>query len=240
MRANSIFSSTSMQVDNVKITDPVFLKKRGNPMFKECLLCAALILALSPAHGETLQASPSNIKLNVVDGVENEDLMNVLRFQNIHLSKMKFTGTHLWGKNFKIFIRDFVNGKLIKNHEVFDSREEEFFKVKEQEFTFSVLVQRTLDNKAKFDIRFLGYGVVKEFDVSPSQRDFALKNFQGGAAEIAIPVNVRQPFLAFMMPYRAANGSTHYSDVVHSGIKPEDLGKKFGIPRYFLMDIQFE
>lgn len=185
-------------------------------------------------------AVASNLRLSITDGVENEDLMNVLRFQDIHLSKVKFTGTHLWGRNFKIFIRDFVNGKLVKNHQVFDSREEEFFKVKEQEFNFSVLVQRTLNNKAKFDIRFLGYGVVKEFELSPTQKDFALKNFQGGAPEIGFPMNASQTFLTFMMPYKAVNGSTHYCDVVQSGIKPEDLGKKFGIPRYFLMDIQFE
>ncbi|MBR7798523.1 hypothetical protein [Undibacterium fentianense] len=203
-------------------------------MRKISLLIAGLVLPIA------LASAQSNIKLSTIEGVENEDLMNVLRFQGISYSKVKFSGTHLWGKDFKILIRDFSKGKLVKTYEIFDSKEDEFFKLKEQEFTFNVLVQRTAAGKAKFDFRFLGYGAVKEFDLSPDQKDFTLKSLQGGATEIEFPVGQNRSILSFMMPYKAKNGSIQYPDVNQSDLIPEDFGKKYNIPRYFLIDIRFD
>jgi hypothetical protein len=206
----------------------------GIHMRKIALLFASLILSSSIASAQ------SNIKLSTTEVVDNEDLMNVLRFQGINYSKVKFTGTHLWGKDFKISISDFVNGKLIKTHEIFDSREDEFFKLKEQEFNFNVLAQRTSAGKAKFDFRFLGFGVVKEFNLNVDHKDFVLKGFQSGKTEVDFSTNRNQSILAFMMPYKTKKGAMQYVDINGSGIKPEELGQKFKIPRYFLIDVRFD
>jgi hypothetical protein len=206
----------------------------GIHMHKTIIFLAALLLPIAAAQAQ------SNIKLTTTEGVENEDLMNVLRFQGINYSKVKFSGTHLWGKDFKIFIRDFTNGKLVKTHEIFDSKEEEFFKLKEQEFTFNVLVQNTSNGKAKFDFRFLGFGVMKEFNLSAEQKDFALKSFQPSTSDVAFPINQSESILAFVMPYKTKKQAMQYPDVVGSGVRPEELGKKFKIPRYFLIDIRFD
>ncbi|MFZ6817833.1 hypothetical protein [Undibacterium sp. Ji22W] len=203
-------------------------------MRKIVLFIASLLLPFALANAQ------SNIKLSATDTVDNEDLMNVLRFQGIAVSKIKFTGTHLWGKNFKIFIRDFAKGKLIKTYEVFDSKEDEFFKIKEQEFSFSVLAQRTYAGTAKIDLRFLGFGVVKEFNLGIHQKDFILKSFQESSSEIDFPVGQSQSILIFMMPTKSTNGSTPYTDVTQSNFKPEELGKKSKIPRYFLIDVRFD
>ena len=208
--------------------------KTGFIMHKIVALFASILLPIAFASAQ------SNIRLSTVDGVENEDLMNVLRFQGISYNKVKFTGTHLWGKNFKIFIHDYANGKLIKTHEIFDSKEEEFFKVKEQEFSFNVLAQRTSNGKAKFDFRFLGYGVVKEFNLSATHKDFILKSFQARSDEISFPINHSQSILTFIMPYKTKSKSMHYPDIIDSKVRPEDLGRHFKIPRYFLIDVRFD
>lgn len=203
-------------------------------MHKIALLFASMLLPIAFASAQ------SNIRLSTVEGVENEDLMNVLRFQGINYNKVKFSGTHLWGKDFKIFIRDYENGKLIKTHEIFDSKEEEFFKLKEQEFNFNVLVQGTSAGKAKFDFRFLGFGVVKEFNLGAAHKDFILKSFQAKSEELAFPVNQNHSILTFIMPYKTKAKSMQYPDVIGSGIRPEDLGRHFKIPRYFLIDVRFD
>ncbi|MFC0351898.1 hypothetical protein [Undibacterium danionis] len=203
-------------------------------MRKIALLVATLLLPISFASAQ------SNIKLSAANGVENEDLMNVLRFQGINYTKVKFSGTDLWGKNFKIFLRDFHQNKLVKTYEIFDSTEDEFFKIKEQEFGFNVLVQRTSSNKAKFDFRFLGFGVVKEIVLDSDQKDFMLKSLQTENSETNISLNKNQTILSFMMPYQSKNGILKYVDVNQAGSTPEELGKKFKIPRYFLIDIRFD
>lgn len=203
-------------------------------MRKIALLFTTLLLPISIASAQ------SNIKLSASNGVENEDLMNVLRFQGINYTKVKFSGTDLWGKNFKIFLRDFNQNKLVKTYEIFDSTEDEFFKIKEQEFAFNVLVQRTANNKAKFDFRFLGFGAVKEIALNTDQKDFLLKSLQTENNETAIVLHKTQTILSFMMPYQSKNGVIKYVDVNQAGISPEELGKKFKIPRYFLIDIRFD
>lgn len=203
-------------------------------MRKFALLLSILLLPISIASAQ------SNIKLTTSNGVENEDLMNVLRFQGINYTKVKFSGTDLWGKNFKIFLRDFSQNKLVKTYEIFDSTEDEFFKIKEQEFSFNVLVQRTNNNRAKFDFRFLGFGAVKEIALNTNQKDFMLKSLQTDDSETSIELNKTQTILSFMMPYQSKNKLIKYVDVSQAGISPKELGKKFKIPRYFLIDIRFD
>lgn len=202
---------------------------------KKIIFLISVLLSLS----FTAQAQ-SNIRFTSTEGVENEDLMNVLRFQDIHLAKVKLNGNHLWGKNFKIFIRDFQNGKLRASHEVFDSREDDFFKIKEEEFSFSVLAQRTQKQTVKIDVRFLGFGISREFAVGVTQKDFALKSFQGAQQSLAAPIGKTFPLFSFLMPYRDKKGASYYCDVVQSGVAPEELGKKYGLARYFLIEMLLE
>lgn len=207
-------------------------------MHKITSCIAALLIPFIVASSDVY--AQSTIKLSTNETLDNEDLMNVLRFQGIAMSKVKFTGTKLWGKDFKISIRDYANGKLIKSYELFDSKEDDFFKIKEQEFSFSVLAQSTSSGSAKIDLRFPGFGIVKEFKLAANHKDFALKSFQEGTADIDFQVGESKSILTFVMPYKTKNGSTHYPDLLQAEIKPEDLGKKLNIPRYFLIDLRFD
>ena len=182
----------------------------------------------------------SNIKMSDQYGSENIDLMSVLYFERIGLDKMTFSGSDLNGKNFQISIKEFVRGKLTKTEVIFDSKEDEYFKIKSDKLIFRVLTKITSENTAKFSFQFNGFSKVKEYKVAAGQNDFAAKNFLGRSDEMSIPLNKNTYILTYMMPYEKKDGSKQYCEVAQSDVNPEDFGKVYAIPTYFLIDIKFE
>lgn len=173
-------------------------------------------------------------------GAENVDLQSVLYFENIGLGKMMFSGNDLKDKDFQISIKEFVRGKLTKTDVVFDSKEDAYFKIKSDKFIFRVLTKVTGENTLKFDFQFNGFSKQKEYKVAANHKEFALKSFLGSSPEISMPLNANTYILTYMMPYVKKDGSTAYCEVAQSGVNPEDYGKKYSIPVYFLIDIKFQ
>ncbi len=99
----------------------------------------------------------SDIKMQVKYGSENPDLMNVLYFEDIGLNKMSFTGNDLKGKDFQISVKEFVNGKLAKNEVVFDSTEDEYFRIKGDKYGFRILTKTTPEHTVKLQFQFNGF-----------------------------------------------------------------------------------
>lgn len=182
----------------------------------------------------------SVIKLQTNYGSENIDLMSVLYFENIGLSKLIFSGGELKDKDFQLFIKQFDSGKLKKEEIVFDSKKEgDYFKVKDERFIFRVLSKSTPQNTVKLDFQFNGFAVQKEYEVEKDRKGFALKDFLGSKPDVEIPLNKEAYILTYMMPYVRKDGSTQYCEVAQSGSNPEELGIKYNIPTYFLIGIRF-
>jgi hypothetical protein len=181
----------------------------------------------------------SDIKMRVEYGSENPDLMSLLYFENIGLGKMIFSGSDLKDKDFQISIKEFVSGKLARTEVVFDSKEDAYFKIKGDKFIFRVLTKVTSENTAKFQFQFNGFSKQKEYKVAANQKEFALKSFLGSKPELSVPLNTNTYILTYMMPYVKKDGSTAYCEVAQSGVNPEELGTKYAIPTYFLIDIKF-
>lgn len=198
------------------------------------LLLAAFVLLAPNVFGQ------SDIKMSAQYGSENADLQSILQFENIALNKMIFDGNDLKDKDFQISVKEFVGGKLRKTHVVFDSREDAYFKIKSGKFAFRVLTKTTSENTVKFDFQFNGFSVGKEYKVGAGQKDFALKTFLGAKPEQSIPVGASAYILTYMMPYVKKDGSKQYCEVAQSGVAPEELGTKYAIPTYFLIDIKFQ
>lgn len=173
-------------------------------------------------------------------GSENIDLASVLRFEEINLEKVTFKGKDLKGKDYLISIKQIINGKIVKSETIFDSKEDEYFKVKDEEFIFRVLTKITNKQTAKFDFQFNGFSKQKEYKVAPNQTEFATKTFLGAKPDMEIPLNKSTYIFTYMMPYVKKDGSTQYCEVAQSGINPEDFGKVYKIPTYFLIDIKFQ
>ena len=203
-------------------------------MQKICFAICALILSISSAF------SQSSIKLSTSEGANNEDLMHVMQIQDIQLSKVRLNGTDLIGKNFQIYLRDYSKGKLSKSHLIFDSKEDGVFTIKEKEFGFSVLAKKITPTKIRIDFRFVGFAISKMLDVKKEHQDFVLKNFQDNLDGINIPLHTNTSFLALLMPYQLPNKSMRYIDVALTDLKPEEFGRTFNVPRYFLLDIKID
>lgn len=197
------------------------------------LLVAVLLLITS-------NFAQSDIKMQSVYGSENQDTLSVLYFEDIGMSKLNFTGKDLTGKDYQITIKQYVNGKLIKQEVAFDSKESEYFRIKGEKFGFRVMTKVTSENNAKFMFLFNGFSTVKEYKIGENQKGFAQKDFFGTAKEMSIPLNKSTYILTYMMPYIKKDGSGAYCEVAQSGINPEEFGTKYAIPTYFLIDIKFQ
>ncbi len=197
------------------------------------LILLSVLLAVSTAVAQ------SDIKLRVNYGTDDEDLMSVLYFESIGLGKMTFTGDDLKNKDFQISIKKVVNGKSQKAELVFDSKEDEYFKIKSNKFSFRVLTKVTSTNTAKFYFQFNGFSKEKEYKLAVNQKEFALKSFLGSVPEVSIPLIKNTYILTYMMPYEKKDGSKTYCEVAQSGVSSEELGKIYPIPVYFLIDIRF-
>lgn len=205
-------------------------------MKKTTLTLAIIILVISSVF-----AIESDIKMKTVSEYDSPDILSILRFENINLDKITFTGNDLKNKHFRISIKEFTGGKLAKEEVAIDSTElGDFGKIKSDNFSFRVLTKRTVDNKAKFQFQFEQFSSEKEFKVNETYKGFVLKNFLGANTEIAFPVNENKYFLTYMMPYVKLDGSGAYCEVAQSGANPEEFGKKYNIPTYFLIDIKFQ
>ena len=200
---------------------------------------AVVSLGIAGSHAAQ-DENPYGIRFSASHTIENEDVMNLYRFQNIQIAKLKFTGKGLWGKNYRLYIQEIIDGRPQVRAQIFDSQEDEFFRLKEQEFTFNVLAQRSNDNKVRFDFRFLGFGLSKEYKLSADQKDFILRSSQDGEEELDVPIGKDFTILSFIMPHKNHHGSLRYSDFDPLSVRPDALGKKFGIPRYYLVQIRFE
>ncbi len=215
--------------------------KSGVEMKKNVSQALFALLMLLPVFGSAAQdENPYGISFSATNTVENEDVMNLYRFQNVQVAKLKFSGKGLWGKNYRLYIQEFIDGKPQPRSQIFDSREDEFFRLKEQEFGFNVLAQRSNDNKVRFDFRFLGFGLSKEFKVAAEQKDFILRSSQDGEEELEVPNGKDFTILSFIMPHKNSRGSLRYSDFDPLSVRPDALGKKFGIPRYYIVQIRFD
>ena len=201
------------------------------------LLVAGIVLA-SGVFAQT--EKPSDIKMQSKYGSENAELQSVLYFENIGLDKIMFSGSDLKDRDFQISVKEFVGGKLMKTEVVFDSKEDEYFKIKSDQFGFRVLTKTTSENTVRFDFQFNGFYKQKEYKIAAGQNGFALKDFLGGKPQISIPLNAGTYILTYMMPYEKKDGSKQYCEVAQSGINPEDYGTSYAIPTYFLIDIKFQ
>ena len=203
-------------------------------MKKTLLLLATVILLNAGGFAQ------SDIKMQNKYGSENIDLLSVLRFEEIGMSKLVFSGSDLKGKDFQISVKQFDKGKLTKTEVVFDSKEDEYFRIKSDKFVVRILTKITPQQTAKFDFQFDGFRKGREYKVGKNHQGFAQKDFLGSRQEISIPLNTSTYVLTFMMPYKKKDGSEQYCEVAQSGVNPEEFGTKYAIPTYFLIDIKFE
>jgi hypothetical protein len=180
------------------------------------------------------------IKMTSNYGSENNEIQDLIDFENIFIEKLNFQSEILKGKHYIINLEEFKNGKLIKTSILFDGSETDYFKIGNDKESLNFLFKLN-DGKLKIYIRGKKFGSKKSyFKLKSSADTYALKDFFGSNEEINIELNKRTAVFAIITPTIHKDGSGSYCEVAQSDIKPEKLGEHFKIPHYFLITITFK
>ena len=187
---------------------------------------------------QTLKAQ-DNITMTAKYGVESQDLKKVLNFEDIKFETFTFNG-ELTNKNYLISIQEYQNGKLISTDTIIDSREAESLKISSNSFDLTFLSQNKNDNLA---IQVTGNGFSSRklnYETSSKNGTYALKDFLGAKKSETLLLNQKFPLFGIITPTIYADGRGSYCDVAQSGVAPGELGKRFDIPHYFIIQMEIK
>lgn len=203
---------------------------------KKLIFLTTLFLVGHFSNGQS-----SNATIEIKHGLNLDDLQHVLYFEGISNEKFNIKSRELIGKDFQIIVKEFKQGKLTKIDTAFNSKEDEYFKIKADSLSFAVLTKMSDLNYFKIQFQFNGFSSDRKYNVKAKTKDkFALKSFFGPTTEMKIDFAKLNYFLAYMMPFVRPNKSEAYCEVAQSGIDPEKLYNKYKIPHYFLIGINIQ
>lgn len=166
--------------------------------------------------------------------VENLDLADVLKFQNIYFYKIQFQGAGLVGKDYTIVAKEIWDGEVKATDTIFNSRKRRVGKIQADSLNFKVIGSNTPDNKLKVMFFFPGFGIQKQYEATAST-EYSFRSLYRG---LAIEPGKRFYALAYILPYEA-DGYKTYCGVDDSGEDVESWGKVFRIPHYLIFEMNF-
>ena len=183
--------------------------------------------------------SQEMFKMKIENGTKNEDLRQILNFENIYIDNFKFVSKDLIGKNYEILIIEFKNGKIVSNTVLFESSELDLFRIKNKKFSFKLLSK--FINKTKLKIAFdLGFGSkTLFFDLIDTKFEYIMKDFLESKREVVLPLEKDFYLTSIISPTMHEDGSASYCEVV-STKNPEKIGEEYKIPHYFLIKMKFK
>ncbi len=180
------------------------------------------------------------VKMTSHYGSDSSEINDLMEFENIYIETLYFKSDSIRNKFYEINIREYKNGKFIRESNLFDGQESDYFKVNSHmesvKFFFSIA-----DGRLKTFVRGRNFGSKKSyFKLFQDSDDYALKDFFGNKKEIEVPIGREFPAFAILTPMKHNDGSASYCEVVQSNIKPEELGEYFHIPHYFIVMMKFK
>jgi hypothetical protein len=199
-----------------------------------------LTLAINLLLGFTNIVFCQDVKVTASSGSENEEIRDIINFQNIFIEKFNFSSDSLAGKWFEVNIQEYKDGNLVSKTNLFDGSESDYFKIDSSETSIKIFADI---NNSKLTTSIYGkrfHSKKMNFEVTENSNNYVLKNFFGNKTEIQVSLHEEFAILAIITPTLRKDGSGSYCEVVQSDIKPEDLGKHFKIPHYFLITMKFK
>ncbi|MUP44694.1 hypothetical protein E0K83_02915 [Gramella sp. BOM4] len=210
------------------------------------LLCTApIIIHAQNAQPEnkfdnlSITSDESIIEVRLDNSIEDEDTQTLFEFENINQSEFNFKGESLKGKYYVVRMKEFLNGELIKTETLFDERGNDYFKIDSNETSFKLLT-KVDQNDIKVWIRGNRFGSKQSyFPTTQGHGRYVAKDFFG--SKQVLKENSNEPFkiMSLITPNRNKDGSGSYCRVAQSEIDPEEFGKVFDIPHYYLIEIEF-
>lgn len=179
------------------------------------------------------------VQMTIKHGVENQELKEILQFQNISYSKLKFEGEAIKNKYYILRLKEFKNGELVNTTVLFDESGNNYFKIDSTYTAFKFLSQ--INSKyLKVWIRGEKFASKQSFfDTDNNNGKYVLKDFLGSKSKIEVSAD--KPFYIFAIITASKNpdGSGSYCRVAQSEVNPEKFGQEYNIPHYFLIEMEF-
>lgn len=185
-------------------------------------------------------AFSQNAKMTNNYGSENQEIQDLMDFENIYVQHLNFESENLNRKYYQISLEEYKNGEHIRTSTLFDGSETEYFKIDSNKESIKFFFKLN-DGKLKTYIKGKKFGSKKSyFKLSSDSDKYALKDFFGSKEELNINLQKKNAVFAIITPTIHEDGSGSYCDVAQSEIAPEKLGEHFKIPHYFLITIIFK
>ena len=206
---------------------------------KRIILSFVFSILLVVLYGQT-----ENSELKMISKyAENEELSDILWFEEIDYFKIKFVGgEELKNKSYCIRVKEFKDGILTMDTIAIDTKKmgiERFETINDTILSLNVIAKQTLDNKLKIMFKFPAFVATREYETIITEDNYSLRNL---ADESKLPIKYNESFylLAYILPYHMGNGYKSYCEVGQNGKDVENWGTKFGIKHYLLFEMKIE
>jgi len=196
-----------------------------------------ILLLLLISH---LNYSQNDKIIHTIDVVESQTLNDILWFQKIDFLKLNFINPELKGKNYRITIKEFKKGQHTNTDTIIDTSLNKYTKkISSNNFQIRVIAKE-LEERVKVNFHINNMMINHELKIDNTGDVFALKDFTGGKNSLEFEYNTAANILSYILPYeREGQQIKFYCEVAESKFKPEQWGKIFNIPQYFLIQIEF-
>lgn len=182
----------------------------------------------------------NTVKMTSNYGSENQDIQNLIDFENIYIDKLNFEAKNIVGKSYVIYLDEYKDGKLKNTSILFNGVEADYFKISSDKESLKFFFKMA-DGKLKTYVRGEKFGSKKSyFKLFDSADSYVLKNFFGSKPELNLDINKKNAIFAIITPTIHKDGSGSYCEVAQSEIEPAKFGTHFSIPHYFVISIEFK
>lgn len=201
-------------------------------IFKENL--GLIILMLFPL-GVLSQVKAGKIEMTAIFGSKNQELQDLLTFENIDYYKVNFKGNDLKGKHFNITVKTLWDGRITNVDTIINTVAKGMPPIQTDTLSFKVTAKKNAPNSLKVLFRFPMFGNERLYEASDSY-DYSLRDI---GTKMDIEVGKAFPAFAYILPYEK-DGWKMWCAVDNSGKDVENWGKEFGIKHYLIFEMKFE
>lgn len=180
------------------------------------------------------QSVTSKIKMTFQYGSANEEIANLLSFQQIDYYSISLNNDKIGNKKLLITCEEIWNGELKKRDTLFDDKPiTQTEKAGGSTLSFVMLGGKEGD-KLKIYFKFGKVDVKGNFDAIYSDRYRLLPTLFSDDIEVE---KTFSPFV-FILPYDEKDGKLSYNNVPKHGVDIKNLGKMYGIKHYLIISFK--
>lgn len=203
-------------------------------MHKTIILLALLVTAVNPLYA---QKQTGSVVMTTKPLSENQEMRDLMRFNNLDYYQVNLTGEKIKGKNYSITVKEIWKGKIKSTDVIFNSATRDSWAgpLNSDVLPFRIMAAKSEKEKIKLSLFFDRFGINKEYKSTASD-NYSLRDFG-----TQLPIEPNKPFYAFayILPTEHKDGSMSWCEVDSSGKDIEKWGQEFGIEHYLLIEMNF-